>query len=1124
MGKLYPPYLEGTIPAFCDSKEGTVLAVPFSMNRAVSKREVAGFYLKLKTLQSDKYLITLKSLKYDLENQIVYFDLSNFKDKLNIGQFYKIQIAYIESDKTSTIGYYSSVGVVKYTSRPNVYIEGLEKNTPNGHSYNYLGCYSQESQGEHDIKDYSEKEYSYRFVIQDKYDNIIADSGWSLHNNSKDINSYESEDEFLYIADFEINKNYYIKYSVRTNNGLEISSPKYRIISRKSIEPDIDTKPIPVLNFDNGFVDVHLDSSKYTKEISYEVMNDKGQIETIVENVESSVNGSFVLSRRLEDGIWEELYRFALVNDKLSKWHWRDFTVEQGKTYIYAIQEYNDYDLYSERIESKEIYVDFEDSFLFDGKRQLRIRFNPKMSTFKTDHLESKIDTIGSKHPFIFRNGNVAYKEFPISGLISYQMDDDNLFGFDEDFVLTEKFERKNYEGTPSRQLDEYKVKTTNLIGYNFSAERDFKLEVLDWLNNGRPKLFRSPSEGNYIVRLMNTSLTPEDTVSRLIHSFNSTAYEVAECDYENLNKYNFISIEEPNTLQTRWMTIELVKKGSKRTNDYEPYIELMQHKEASSVYFYDMKPGDIVYINGRSIVIGATGSYFIENDEIIESIGIPFDITYTGCVTYSFDDSSKNTFDTIIDVKIDDVVGHQFIGAYDNIVSALEDIKTRISTFYYLDFQKRHISKVYPNWLGEEYEKEDGRIVLYRDKNFTSRIKLSQNEKTIIARYQREIQSLESYYNAENENMRQMALNALAFEIEQEYYYKKLAPYTDDYERGRISYETYMYHVERLQEAFYRDTANIVITDDDINKYISDAKEVALEKAKEKHLANLARVYSADSSTYAFEDPLILYQYDLPQVELETSHDAQAISIGFEKVKQVIDQKTGEIIEGKLTEEFFLVPEAQLKNRYYIKNNEGEYDPITWYDENAIYYVKKSYEFYYDPKQPMFIYISEDTKNRLDEYAADKKKYYDNEIGGDSGFEIHNQFYVYNTKFYIDENEVDLKDDNDFKINSLNEFKNIKLECGVVLTCGYELQLIEYFDEAELDNYELLKDLQEILNSNWKDYNEKSFKELLKKTGIKEDLSYNEIIFEAQNRYDVIYARYIRELEYILKEKEVIE
>jgi len=50
MSKLYPPYIEGTIPAFCDTKEGTVLTVPFSMNRAVNKKEVVGFYLKLKTI------------------------------------------------------------------------------------------------------------------------------------------------------------------------------------------------------------------------------------------------------------------------------------------------------------------------------------------------------------------------------------------------------------------------------------------------------------------------------------------------------------------------------------------------------------------------------------------------------------------------------------------------------------------------------------------------------------------------------------------------------------------------------------------------------------------------------------------------------------------------------------------------------------------------------------------------------------------------------------------------------------------------------------------------------------------------------------------------------------------
>jgi hypothetical protein len=42
--------------------------------------------------------------------------------------------------------------------------------------------------------------------------------------------------------------------------------------------------------------------------------------------------------------------------------------------------------------------------------------------------LETKQDTIGGKHPIFYRNAKVNYKELPISGLISYLMDDNELF------------------------------------------------------------------------------------------------------------------------------------------------------------------------------------------------------------------------------------------------------------------------------------------------------------------------------------------------------------------------------------------------------------------------------------------------------------------------------------------------------------------------------------------------------------------------------------------------------------------------------------------------------------------------------------------------------------------------
>jgi hypothetical protein len=81
--------------------------------------------------------------------------------------------------------------------------------------------------------------------------------------------------------------------------------------------------------------------------------------------------------------------------------------------------------------------------FLFDGERSLKIRFNPKVSSFKTNLLEKKVETIGSKYPFIFRNGAVGYKEFPVEGLISYHMDENKKFFKREELY---NFYRQNEE------------------------------------------------------------------------------------------------------------------------------------------------------------------------------------------------------------------------------------------------------------------------------------------------------------------------------------------------------------------------------------------------------------------------------------------------------------------------------------------------------------------------------------------------------------------------------------------------------------------------------------------------------------------------------------------------------
>jgi hypothetical protein len=53
---------------------------------------------------------------------------------------------------------------------------------------------------------------------------------------------------------------------------------------------------------------------------------------------------------------------------------------------------------------SNEVLVEFEHSFLYDGQKQLKIKYNPKVTSFKDTLLETKTNTLGGKFPFFFRN------------------------------------------------------------------------------------------------------------------------------------------------------------------------------------------------------------------------------------------------------------------------------------------------------------------------------------------------------------------------------------------------------------------------------------------------------------------------------------------------------------------------------------------------------------------------------------------------------------------------------------------------------------------------------------------------------------------------------------------------
>lgn len=654
-------------------------------------------------LSGSNKLYFYEDTSYMIDNQIAIFTFSDsdlfFNDILE-GSYYKFQLAYKQGNVT---GYFSNVAIGKMTVKPTITLDYF---LPDGGSV--INGWHSKQHGTYETTDPSEGVAYYIFNLYDNQNNLIETSDWQTHNSTldaivKEENSSDTEEENSPNVEEE-------------NSSKKICQDTYEFITSLK-QNEIYKVQYGVKTVDNCEIYTNIDEYQYYQLITQNNQNNPFTLNARIDNENGIVKLSFSqndidISSHLDEQVWGIIRRSSerdqfitwqtLVSIHLDKlenlfndWIFNDFTVEQGIQYKYHFEIYsynilNDTKVYSYfnmgyANENTPIFVDFEDMFLYDGEKQIKIKFNPKVSSFKETILESKIDTIGSKYPYFFRNQQVGYKEFPISGLISYHMDNDEMFlqkqqynisdypNFKQytlkqyisplevlsmwpsnnentslygvynnnELLLLEKHKNlitecynptiinnshkhlidqdrtslqnsiDNYlrlsqeaediadkqrylglymmylnlldyyeqniendenlvnflkvisqykffkiltslsqrEGTFTTQTLPNNMPTTNLESYNIRAEREFKMQLLDWLNNGKIKLFRSPTEGNYLVRLMNVSLTPEDRLGRMLHSFQAQAYEVANLNYQNLLKYNFIQKINENEL-----------------------------------------------------------------------------------------------------------------------------------------------------------------------------------------------------------------------------------------------------------------------------------------------------------------------------------------------------------------------------------------------------------------------------------------------------------------------------------------------------------------------------------------------------------------------------------------------
>ena len=210
--KLNPPMIEGTIVA----QAGTTLQIPFQMNRSVARGDVSAIKAEIKSVQTNATVTTLTSsgtgsnFMYYRNNQW-WSDFTIGETTLTIGQYYKIQLAYINTSNEE--GFWSTVATFKYTSATTPIILTLQDSgVINTNIYEYTGQYT-------NTQDPSEKVYSYWFNIYELgKDTPIITSGELLHNSSTDQSTTSSTDTWTtrWVSDGD----YTIEYNVRTINGL----------------------------------------------------------------------------------------------------------------------------------------------------------------------------------------------------------------------------------------------------------------------------------------------------------------------------------------------------------------------------------------------------------------------------------------------------------------------------------------------------------------------------------------------------------------------------------------------------------------------------------------------------------------------------------------------------------------------------------------------------------------------------------------------------------------------------------------------------------------------------------------------------------------------------------------
>lgn len=571
---IYPPILQSTQSAFLATEKS--YNIYFTLQNVTSFNSIGHIQIRVIDQQSNVSVVSTSkypdgiiykaaaAIKQDGDNYSISIDSVDLKTTWQEGRLYKIQVRFgttsLWGDNSNfaawkkdqinnqTFSEWSTVMIIKPIATPTVEI------TNQG-----------ELRQEQDVEDsinventtiplftgscsFSDRTRTFKTEYLDKYIfNLYDYSSEELLETSGELQVEQNLTICSYRFKTVLNNNqiYYVTFKAITNNGYEATvGYKFQVV-----ETYLDA-------IENLEMKVYGNDDVYCKE--------NGCLKIALNHTKpnESLTGCYVLTRTSEKSdykIYEVIKYFHLFENVFSnETLFLDYTVESGIRYKYGFQYENSEGIRSAVIGQKAPqYVDFEYSYLYRDDIQLRLMFNQKLSSFKHTTLSSKQDTLGDKYPHLVRNGYAKYAEFPISGTISFHMDEDQTFFREEkdgyyygnELILSkDKFEEDSIRGSNDSTGI---IFNTSLTADNVFIERKFREKAEEFLNDFTYKLYKSPTEGNIVIGLMNISMTPNATLGRMIFDFSATAYEVMDNTLEKLNEIGIIDIGSPDVEAT---------------------------------------------------------------------------------------------------------------------------------------------------------------------------------------------------------------------------------------------------------------------------------------------------------------------------------------------------------------------------------------------------------------------------------------------------------------------------------------------------------------------------------------------------------------------------------------------